>query len=267
MRFAIRDDDTSFFTKKDDLIKAYDFIEQGCVSLSLVPSSVGMHKDCIFPYGYSNRNKQQQNIEENKELIAWLFDQHKNGHIDILLHGYSHEYKRKKNKWCSEMIWKDKKILSKEIKEGKERIESLLECKITVFVAPNNHINSKGISIIENLKMNYSGTIGFFDRKLTVRYLVNFVKRWVYRLVNHYSSSMVFDYGKHKELQAYPVDNWKRLKDEFDLCKKSGNDFVVYTHYWKINNDNSTKELLKKIYNYAIENGAVLAPLSSLFYD
>lgn len=51
MKFAIRDDDTCFFTKPSDLEKAYDFIDKGCISLSVVPYTVPIHKDDVFPYG------------------------------------------------------------------------------------------------------------------------------------------------------------------------------------------------------------------------
>ena len=50
MIFAIRDDDTSFFTKPQELEAAYDFITEGCVSLSAVPFSVPYHKQSK-PYG------------------------------------------------------------------------------------------------------------------------------------------------------------------------------------------------------------------------
>ena len=50
MIIAIRDDDTSFFTKPQELEEAYDFITEGCISLSVVPFSVPYHKQSK-PYG------------------------------------------------------------------------------------------------------------------------------------------------------------------------------------------------------------------------
>ena len=53
MKVAIRDDDTSYFTKPKDLQKAYDFLnEDDCVSFSVVPytcllyTSIEVIKDC-----------------------------------------------------------------------------------------------------------------------------------------------------------------------------------------------------------------------------
>ena len=52
MKVAIRDDDTSYFTKPKDLQRAYDFLnEDDCVSLSVVPYTVPVHRDDVFPYG------------------------------------------------------------------------------------------------------------------------------------------------------------------------------------------------------------------------
>lgn len=51
MIFAIRDDDTSYFTKPEDLEKAYDYIQSGPISLSVVPFTVPIHRDDVFPYG------------------------------------------------------------------------------------------------------------------------------------------------------------------------------------------------------------------------
>ncbi len=70
MIIAIRDDDTSFFTKPQELEAAYDFITEGCVSLSVVPFSVPYHK-LSKPYGdgYEYKN---YDIADNSELVEYL---------------------------------------------------------------------------------------------------------------------------------------------------------------------------------------------------
>lgn len=56
MKVAIRDHDTSYFTKPKDLQKAYDFLnEDDCVSFSVVPYTFPIHRDDVFPYE-KNRN-------------------------------------------------------------------------------------------------------------------------------------------------------------------------------------------------------------------
>ena len=267
MKFAIRDDDTSFFTSPDDILKAYDFLKGGCLSLSVVPNTVAIHKDCVFPYASHNTNLKYNCISDNRVLVEWLNEQQKKQKIDILLHGYSHEYKKIHEKWRSEMIWKDYKSIHSELLEAKELFKKLFGTQPTVFVAPNNHISSKGIRAIEELGMNYSGTIGFLNRPFSFKMLSIFIKRWFFRIANGYSTTEMFDYGKHKEIQAFPVDNWERLLNEFNLCKKYDTPFVIYTHYWKVNNDKNVKDLLIRIYEHAINNCAELVSLSSMFNE
>ncbi len=57
------------------------------------------------------------------------------------------------------MKWKSSKQLKNEIPKGKKHLESLLDMNITVFVAPNNSIDKRAISVIEDLQMDYSGII------------------------------------------------------------------------------------------------------------
>ena len=264
MKFAIRDDDTSFFTKPQELESAYDFIEKGCVSLSVVPSTVFTHKNTVFPYGEGEREG-YFDIEDNSELIEYLKQKKKEGRYDVLLHGYSHEYKEIGGKWYSEMQWKDTGRLKEELRDGKTRLERALDCEISVFVAPNNHMGKKGIAAIEELGMNFSGIIQLFDRKITPRYIINSAKRWSYRLTKKIQYPRVMNYGKHKELAAYGMDGKERLIYEYEQCKKKNAPFVIYTHYWHVNNTPKLKELLKEIYQYAISDGAELVALSDCF--
>ena len=76
------------------------------------------------------------------------------------------------------MKWKSSKQLKNEIPKGKKHLESLLDMNITVFVAPNNSIDKRAISVIEDLQMDYSGIIGVMDRKINLKYIHNFIRRW-----------------------------------------------------------------------------------------
>lgn len=264
MRVAIRDDDTSYFTKPSDLQKAYDFIEEGCVSLSVVPSTVPIHRDDVFPYG-RGIEKGYYNIEENKELICYLNTALAAGKYDILLHGYSHEYIKVNGKWNAEMIWKDYERLETELSEGKRRLEEVFNRPIKVFVAPNNSIDQRAITVIENLGMDYSGIILHKDRRVDVYYLSNYLRRWIIRLVKKIPYPGILNYGKHKELVAYTLDDYERLVFEYQQCKKRNQPFVVYTHYWRLNENPNEKELIKKIYEFVVEDGAEIVPLSECF--
>lgn len=265
MKVAIRDDDTSYFTRPDDLKKAYDFLnENDCVSLSVVPYTVPVHRNDVFPYG-EKIEMGKYNIAENKELINYLKEQYSQGKVDLLLHGYSHEYQFRNKKWIAEMKWKSEDQLRRELPEGKKHLEKIFDVDISVFVAPNNSIDKKAISVIEGLQMDYSGIIGIGDRKINLSYVVNFIKRWGFRVIKKVQYPGIMNYGKHKELNAYTLDDYERLIYEYHICKHKNVPFVIYTHYWQLNTDEKVKELIKQIYNYVIQDGAEIVPLRECF--
>lgn len=264
MKFAIRDDDTCFFTNPEDLDKAYGFLRCGCVSLSVVPYTVPIHKDDVMPYG-NGIPYNYYDIADNTEIVNYLKRGVEANKYDILLHGYSHEYKRLGDSWKPEMIWKDHQRLQEELSEGKKHLESLFGQTISVFVAPNNAIDQKAISVIENLGMNYSGIIQKNDRRINHKYIWNFISRWGYRLARGIPIPGILDYGKHRELVAYTLDNFDRLIFEYNACKRRQQPFVFYTHYWQVNNSSKTKELLQRITEYIFEDGAELVGLSDCF--
>lgn len=265
MKVAFRDDDTSFFTKPEELKKAYDFMDdEDCVSLSVVPFSVPVHKDDVFPYGMGI-TPGYYDIEDNIELVEYLKKMVSEGKYNILLHGFSHEYQKLDGKWIPEMFWKDESRLIKELSEGKEKIDRVFGVNSSVFVAPNNCINQKGIHAIEKLAMDYSGIIQKNDRDVDLRYILNFIRRWWVRGINRIPYPGILKYTNHKELVAYTVDDYDRLVFEYEMCKKKGQPFVVYSHYWQINSDVKIKELLVKIYQYVKNDGASIIGLSDCF--
>jgi len=266
MKYAIRDDDTSYFTKPDDLHRAYDFLRDGCVSLSVVPYTVPIHKDDIFPYG-KGIEYGFYDIADNRELVDYLKLEVATGKYDILLHGYTHEYSKAEGKWKAEMLWKSQEQIQDELTKGKNHLEVLFDKPIRVFVAPNNSIDKKAIAVIEELGMEYSGIIQKNDRQINAKYLVNFAKRWGYRVIRQIPYPGILDYGKHKELVAYTLDNYDRLVFEYKACKKRNQPFVVYTHYWQVNENSSVKDLLRKITDYVLNDGARLESLSKCFEE
>ena len=264
MRFAIRDDDTCYFTQPSEIEQAYDFIDdEDIISLSIVPSTVPDHKKDNKPYG--EHAFKEYSIEENNCLIEYLRDGIAKGRFDPLLHGYSHEYKCVNNKWLSEMEWKSETRLIDEITEGKKRLEETLGTTISVFVPPSNHIEKKGIKALEVNGLDLSGIIQFNDRKVSMQYFLNFVKRWGIRLIKGIQYGGVLNYVNHKELCAYATDSTERLVKEYNYCKKNNYPFVIYTHYWSINKSQREKNIVKFIYNYAKSDGAKMVGLSELY--
>ena len=263
IKFAIRDDDISYFTTPQELEDVYSFIEEGAISLSVVPFTVPYHGD-VSPYG-AKLDYRCYAIGKNAELTKYLREKVKNGRFDILLHGYSHEYKKLNNVWIPEMLWKPEKQLEKELSVGKKYLENLFEHTIKIFVSPNNKIDRKGIKVINKLGLDLSGIIAHNDRPVEIKYLMNYVYRWMYRSIYGIQYGGLLDYRGHKELTAYSVDTFDRLRYEYEMCKENKNPFVIYTHYWNLLRNNDEMEKLRKIVLYVLNDGVELVPLSSLF--
>lgn len=265
MFFAIRDDDTCFFTKPDELSSAYDFVDNGTISLSCVPYCFPYHKDANpfktdFELGYYD-------ISNNPELIKFLKAGIESERFEIMLHGYSHEYKRINGSYQAEMIWKSKSQLDEELTLGKKHLEEIFDVKIETFVAPNNLINKYCVSVLENLGLNYSGTIWkhFGDRKCDRYYIRNYLHRTFYYLRHKMPYSGVYRYKQHLELYAHSIRNEQDAMRIYNRCKKDNLPFVIYNHYWDLNSNPKKKEMIKRIYNYIISDGCRLVPLSECF--
>lgn len=261
MKFAIRDDDTSYFTKPEELERAYSFVSAGTISLSVVPYTVPHHEKGVLPYGEGIPFGFYP-VGDNQELVSFLKG---NSRYDLMLHGYSHEYQQIDGKWYPEMLWKDEGRIARELREGKAYLEQLFERKIRVFVAPNNEVNVKAIRAAEALGLHYSGIINHRDRDLSLRYLMNYAARWGYRVLTGQRIPFVLDYGKHKEMVSYPLSNYDTMVQLYHQSKKRKAPFSVYTHYWELNRSPERKALLQRVYEYAVGDGAELVSLSSLF--
>ena len=264
MKFVIRDDDTCFFTKPEELERAYDFVTGGPVSLSIVPFAVPIHKDCVFPYG-KDIPFAYYPLADNGELVTYLKSGIKTNKWSALLHGYSHEYQKVNGVWQAEMLWKDQDRLFSEVAEGKQYLENLLETKISVFVAPNNSIDAKAIAALEANCLDFSGILFYADRAFDFYYLRNFCKRWFVRATKKIQYPGVLKFRGHKELTAYTIGDFDRLVVAYQECKRKEEPFCVYTHYWDLLKNTSQKEQLKNIYQYAMDDGAQLVSLSECF--
>ena len=259
--FAIRDDDISFYTHPEELVTVYKNIWNIVpVSFSVIPF--------VAPFGQGHPhfrrddslNKSLKPLDENQELVRFLQNLLKENKIEVMLHGYSHEYKKIRGKWVAECIWKSGKQLREEIMKGKRYLENLLRTKIKVFVPPSNRINSKGIQVIEEDRMNLSGILGpWGDRPFSLAYLRAWIRRWSYWLQYKGPYPYILDLGRHKELVAYsltPSTDWRKLMKRLELCARIGAPFVVATHYWEVNEHLELKDKLYQLVKLAIDLGA-----------
>lgn len=268
--FAIRDDDTSYYTHPGELAAVYEEIwDIVPVSLSVVPFSVPFKEGHPHQRRSDFKKEPLMPLGENQELTSFLQNLLREQKIEIMLHGYSHEYKKIKGKWVPECIWKPEHQLRKEIPEGKEYLEKLLKTNIRIFVPPSNRITKKGIRVIEQENLNLSGILEpFGDRPLTTAYLKAWAHRWSWWIIHRNPYPYVLDLGSHKELVAYsltPSTDYQKLEPLLEFCAKIRAPFVVATHYWEVNEYPNLKNRLYKLVEKALGLGAKPVKVSECY--
>ena len=266
--FAIRDDDTSFFTSPDELEAVYSgFFGRVPIALAIVPYSVPQHRFKTFDP--TRDSHEQLALGSNKELVTWLRKKIKLGHVDVMLHGYNHQYKFINGKWFGEYRWKSREQLLDETYKGKSYLEQLLDVPIEIFVPPSNSISKSGVAAIRQAGLNLSGIMGRgFDRPFTLGYPYAYFKRWMWRLFNGDAYPYPISLGGIKELRAYPLTpgvHRDNLLSQIASCAVLKAPFVVATHYWEFQQSEAMHTILADLINAAELYDFSFNPISSCY--
>lgn len=268
MKFAIRDDDVSFFTDPQVLDTIYkDVWGKIPVSFAVVPF-YRSREDKNIPqvFWHTNRNFP---ISENLELVNFLKEKIKIAHCDIMLHGFSHI----RTEGGSEFkILHDTAGL---VKVSKEFLEHLFDTKISVFVPPYNRISSENTEAIGANKLNIGCLVSrnpLRRRPIKTVSIVSFIKRKSFSILIgalDIPYPFVLRYGNHKELQCYTITDrieWDDLKNIFEAVDKVNGTLCVATHYWEIANDQKIETLFRNLIDFALScNSVEFTTVSKIF--
>jgi hypothetical protein len=264
--FAIRDDDTSFFTQPEELEVIYRRLwGQIPISLAVIPFTVAAHRDIVF----SNSAPEEQTFPfgENRDLVIYLKERLQRGDIEIMLHGFTHQYRRARWRWLSEYVWKGEQQLYTETKTGKRYLENLLNTQIRVFVPPNNRIGKAGVRAVvtSNLHICYGNGRGV-DHPWYLTYAKVDLKRWTFGILRRRRYPFPLDLGTHKESVSYELNSkkaaYERLRNALEYCVKLSAPFVLATHYWQFQRYPSMMAELYKLVDHALKLGAKPATVS-----
>lgn len=113
---AIRDDDTGFFTKPEDLRFVYIELEDFPISFSVVPFVTDVCGGCSEALG----NTSIRGVADNVELVSYLKELSNSRKGEILMHGITHQYKENDGELVPEFLWKDISELRKELPSAKK---------------------------------------------------------------------------------------------------------------------------------------------------
>lgn len=257
--FVIRDDDLSAWTDVDEISQIYgEYLEHGGkVSFAVIPNAFE-----IFNRG--NRallyqGTERRSIDKNKQIIDYLKPYICSHQVEIMLHGYDHGYFVE---WGGTRIFLDKKIreelgenrnirfipeccakkkerLEKELKQGKRILEEAFNTKVKVFVPPSNGLTAEAASVIDNMRMNISGTItNKLNRKVDIYLFIAIMKKTLWKLMYRgMSYPKVIRYSNHMELTGHaftPTTDKDGFYSQLQICEKKDYSFVLATHYWEL---------------------------------
>lgn len=264
--FAVRDDDVSFFTNWQDLEHLYASLWRRVpISFSVVPFAVPHCGSKVKPSEQSE-NQIPKSLHENIDLVRYLRNRIRRGEIEIMLHGYSHEYRVINGRRIGEYLWKPKDQLIKETTEAKRYLEELFHTPVRIFVPPSNMIGKAGIAAIEAAGLHLSGIMGrWIDRPLSFSYLQAYLCRWTFRLFWGKPYPFPLVVGRHIELVAYsltPKASLDWLRSTLRLCYKLEASFVLAAHHWELLEHPELKDAFGQLIEEALSMGYTPATVS-----
>ncbi len=243
MKFAIRDDDTNYYTKPEDIERVYKNIwEVVPISLAVVPF---VHRNSLLGDG---KHDDLIPISKNVELVSYLREKINEGKISILLHGYSHFDLDGKFEYDTG------RDLYEKTKKGKEYLEELFDVKIRSFVPPHHALSRCGMKAVVDNNLNIAGTASLHRRFLfDYRYLTNLAKVFAFRLKygkRPVRYPYVLDFGDHKEVYCYvvvPKITLKELIDALYFTYERGGVFCITGHVSSMSEDRTRIQVMKDI--------------------
>ncbi|MBS1773706.1 MAG: hypothetical protein JST82_12680 [Bacteroidetes bacterium] len=257
MRFAIRDDDTNFFTSPEQLDWCYkDIWSEFPPTLCLISKVKGNWEYWVHQI---YKDKQETDweawtkddvvypIDNNQELVNFISTKVKEGKLDI---GYHAKYHRnedailpgeRQNNYVRGAEYYTSRDVTNEIKEEVAHLNKLLHYPITVFTPPQNLLSLKGYQCVIDAGLNIcGGGISFFKKEKNIKGIQNILKQLAFKVTNRDKDyARVLYFTNHSEIPYhYPLQPNTRLNtliDDFEMVRKMNGDFVLSTHYVEFN--------------------------------
>jgi predicted deacetylase len=269
MKVAIRDDDTSYFTAPEALERVYsDVWDRVPVCLAVVPFAIG-YEQAGIPAAHWHSGESFA-LERNPELVAFLRSLIRSGRVTIALHGYTHQ------DFADGYEFQSAPDLPARISRGRAYLESLLECRISVFVPPHNALSKRGLTAVSAAGLNILGSFLSFRpsmRRWDRRTPANWWAIVRHRRATGRSRSDAFvyphslryanhaEFGCHSLVPGATVDGLVR---QFAEAQKAGGHFCLATHYWEI--DAHLKDVMRSFLEFAARQPDVrFVPVEHLF--
>ena len=253
MKFAIRDDDTCFFTAPETLERVYhDVWDRAPVCLATVPCAIGYERAGIPPEHW--RSGEAFPLEANRELVPFLKDALARGRVTIALHGYTHQ------DYPHGFEFQAAPDLDRRVRDGLRVLGETLGAPISVFVPPHNALSKRGLQAVSAAGLNLLGSFLSFRpsmRPWDRRTLANWWRVRAYRASTERTRSdpfvypHVLRYRRHAEFGCHslvPGTTVAALVADFEEARRAAGHFCLATHYWEV--DATLKDVLLRFLDH-----------------
>ena len=229
LTFAIRDDDTSYFTRPEHLEACYGDVWDMCpISLSVVPFHASTKSGGVPPeYWEGDRTFP---VGENQELVRFLRGKIREGRVCITMHGYSHQDQRDGPEFDTGVD------LVRKVREGKQYLEELFGVPIRVFIPPHNTISRVGYRAVLENNLSICGSGSMRRRGIRLNDVPVWAKRKAWRWFRGLPYPFPVHYRTHTEIGYFsltPIADPAALTAQMRRFHDYGGVFVLATHYWQ----------------------------------
>jgi Uncharacterized protein conserved in bacteria (DUF2334) len=242
MKFAIRDDDTCYFTSPASLARVYrDVWDRVPVCLATVPFAIGYERVGIPPEHW--RSGEAFALDRNAELVPALRELVGAGRATIALHGYTHQ------DFPGGFEFQAAPDPERRVREGLQFLVATLRTPISVFVPPHNALSKRGLAAVAGAGLNILGSFLSFRPSMR-RWDRRTPGNW-WRIRRHRTAAglarsdrfiypHVLRYAGHSEFGCHsliPGTTLEELVSGFESARRAGGDFCLATHYWEVSDE------------------------------
>lgn len=275
---CLRDDDTNFYTKYDELKDGYgEFWGNLPITLATIPFVHGSERKIIEFESLDNKFQAlghwQENalagelgeyyklcpVGNNTDLVQKLKPLIKNKKIEVAQHGISHRY----NKYGAEMYYDNVSLYN--IKEGKDYLEKVFDTQITTFIPPSNTIDLRCAQYIYSIGLNLftGGGIECRSKKERIIEILLYPQDIVRALYNR-ALSIKPMYQKRKGIEIFGATTFNFYADENEMFQKINNYLNKYealgltSHYRLLGECDDEKGTYRKKYQKLLKRLAAI---------
>ena len=268
MKFALRDDDVNFFTRPEQLERAYgaywDFLP---VSLAIVPFHAATKSKAIPEEHWVGEGEFP--LADNRDIVECVRELIAGGRATPMLHGYNHK------NYPDGYEFQVGSDLPGRLRRGRACLEELFGRPIRTFVPPHNALSRRGIEALDAEGLNVLGSFLSFrpsQKPWERSTLGNYLRLNLHRLRTRRGrrTRLIYPfplrYKNHAEFGCHLLLPWTQADEliaGFDEARRFGGDFCLATHYWEI--DDHMAGVLRAVVERAARAGATFVPADVLF--